>query len=153
MPSHPNPDQVLQLSEDLRSAVKRLIRDMRRDAERQETGLSMLQTMLLASVGDHPGIGVAELARMQRVRTPTMSAQVKALERTGLLARGAPDPRDRRRSGLQLTGTGQAHLATLRSQRLDWLARRIGRLSPAQLDALASAIEPLNLIANADDRS
>jgi DNA-binding MarR family transcriptional regulator len=142
-----HPDQVLQLSEDLRNAFKSLIREMRRDATRQDTGLSLLQSMLLASVDEHPGIGVAELARMQQVRTPTMSAQIKALEGAGLLARSAPDPHDRRRSGLQLTDAGQVHLHALRSQRLDWLAQRIGRLSPAQLAQLAAAIEPLNLIA------
>jgi len=141
------PDQVLQLSEDLRSAFKLLIREMRRDATRQDTGLSLLQTMLLASIDEHPGVGVAELARMQQVRTPTMSAQIKALEIAGLVARSAPDPQDRRRSGLQLTGAGLAHLQALRSERLDWLAQRIGRLSPAQLAQLAAAIEPLNLIA------
>jgi DNA-binding MarR family transcriptional regulator len=107
----------------------------------------MLQTMLLASIGDHPGIGVAELARMQQVRSPTMSAQVKALETAGLVARAAPDPADRRRAGLALTAAGEALLHGLRSQRLDWLGQRIARLTPAQRDALAGAIEALNLIA------
>ena len=147
------PDQALQVSEDLRSAFKLLMRAMRRDAERQDSGLSMLQTMLLASVGEHPGIGVAELARMQQVRTPTMSAQVKALESAGLLARAAPDPQDRRRSGLQLSDAGQARLDMLRSQRIDWLAQRVARLTPAQMTALAAAIEPLTLIANANDNA
>jgi DNA-binding MarR family transcriptional regulator len=139
--------QALHLAEDLRSAFKGLMREMRRDAERQDSGLSLLQTMLLHSVDEHPGIGVAELARMQQVRTPTMSAQVKALESAGLLERGAPDPQDRRRSGLQLSAAGQQRLHALRSQHLDWLAQRVARLSPAQLAALAAAIEPLNLIA------
>jgi len=139
--------QALHLAEDLRSAFKHLMREMRRDAERQDSGLSLLQTMLLHSVDEHPGIGVAELARMQQVRNPTMSAQVKALESAGLLERGAPDPQDRRRSGLQLSAAGQQRLHALRSQRLDWLAQRVARLSPAQLAALAAAIEPLNLIA------
>lgn len=147
MPRHPLPDQVLQVSEDLRNAFKLLMREMRRDADHLDSGLSMLQAMLLASVGEHPGVGVAELARMQQVRTPTMSAQVKTLETAGLLVRDAPDAHDRRRSGLQLSGAGQARLDALRNQRLDWLSQRIARLDPAQLDALAAAIVPLNLIA------
>jgi DNA-binding MarR family transcriptional regulator len=137
----------LALAEDLRNAFKLLMREMRRDAERRDTGLSMLQTMLLMAIAEHPGIGVAELARMQQVRSPTMSAQVKALETAGLVARAEPDPSDRRRIGLVLSPAGQDHLQILRSQRLDWLAQRVGRLSPAQLDALAAAIEPLKLIA------
>ena len=142
-----NPDPA-QLSEDLRSALKGLMRAMRRDAERQDSGLSLLQTMLLHSVGERPGIGVAELARMQQVRNPTMSAQVKALEQAGLLARTAPDPQDRRRSGLQLTQEGQARLDQMHAQRMDWLSQRVARLSPDQMRQLAAAIEPLTLIAN-----
>ncbi|WP_323143059.1 MarR family winged helix-turn-helix transcriptional regulator [Massilia phyllosphaerae] len=144
MSTDPNPAQ---LSEDLRSALKGLMRAMRRDAERQDSGLSLLQTMLLHSVGERPGIGVAELARMQQVRNPTMSAQVKALELAGLLARAAPDPQDRRRSGLQLTPEGQARLDQMHAQRMDWLSQRVARLSPEQLRQLAAAIEPLTLIA------
>ena len=144
--SSPGPEALV-LSEDLRTAFKGLMRAMRRDAERQDTDLSMLQTMLLAAIGEHPGIGVAELARMQQVRSPTMSAQVKALEAAGLVARAAPDPDDRRRAGLLLTAGGEQRLHTLRSERLDWLAQRVARLTPMQMAALAAAIEPLNLIA------
>ena len=147
MPNHPIPDPALQLAEDLRSALKGLMRAMRRDAERQDSGLSLLQSMLLHSVGERPGIGVAELARMQQVRNPTMSAQVKALELAGLLARAAPDPQDRRRSGLQLTREGQARLDQMHAQRMDWLSQRVARLSPEQMRQLAAAIEPLTLIA------
>jgi DNA-binding MarR family transcriptional regulator len=144
MTTTPDPAQ---LSEDLRSALKGLMRAMRRDAERQDSGLSLLQTMLLHSVGERPGIGVAELARMQQVRNPTMSAQVKALELAGLLARAAPDPQDRRRSGLQLTQEGQARLDRMHAQRMDWLSQRVARLSPEQMRQLGAAIEPLTLIA------
>lgn len=140
-------ERALALSEELRSAFKRLMREMRHDAARQDTGLSLLQTMLLAAIGEHPGIGVAELARLQQVRSPTMSAQVKTLEAAGLVERAQPDPDDRRRTGLQLSAAGEQRLQALRSDRLDWLARRVARLSPHQLDALAAAIEPLNLIA------
>jgi DNA-binding MarR family transcriptional regulator len=141
------PDRSLQVAEDLRDAIKLLMREIRRDAERQTSGLSLMQAMLLGAVGHQPGIGVAELARMKQVRTPTMSAQVKALEEAGLLARAAPDPADRRRSGLRLTEAGQAMHDQLHAQRLDWLVQRVGRLDEAQLDALAAAIEPLKLIA------
>jgi DNA-binding MarR family transcriptional regulator len=141
------PDRSLQVAEDLRDAIKLLVREIRRDAERHTSGLSLMQAMLLGAVGHQPGIGVAELARMKQVRTPTMSAQVKALEEAGLLARAAPDPADRRRSGLRLTEAGQAMHDQLHAQRLDWLVQRVGRLDGAQLDALAAAIEPLKLIA------
>lgn len=147
MTTSPTSSQVQQLAEGLRGALKGMMRAMRRDAERQDSGLSLLQTMLLHSVGEHPGIGVAELARMQQVRNPTMSAQVKALEQAGLLARSAPDPQDRRRSGLRLTASGQARLDQLQARRMDWLSQRVARLSPDQMTALAAALEPLDIIA------
>lgn len=146
-PGQNQPADIAELSENLRNVLKLMVREIRRDAERRDNGLSLLQSALLACVDEHPGIGVAELARMQHVRSPTMSGQVKALEAAGLLARTAPDPDDRRRSGLVLSETGQAHLQALRTQRLDWLSQRIARLSPAQMTALAAAIEPLALIA------
>ena len=50
-------------------------------------------------------------------------------------------------AGLALTGAGEQQVQALRSQRLDWLAQRVARLSPAQMAALAAAMEPLELIA------
>jgi DNA-binding MarR family transcriptional regulator len=143
----PRPDHSVQLAEDLRDALKLLMREIRRDVERHTSGLSLTQAMLLGAVSHQPGIGVAELARMKDVRTPTMSAQVKALEEVGLLERGAPDPEDRRRTGLQLTAAGQAITDEMHAQRLDWLVQRVNRLDAAQKAALAAAIEPLKLIA------
>ena len=140
-------ERVLALSDALRTALRGLMREMKRDAEAAGSGLSMMQHVLLASVAEHPGIGVAELARLQGVRTPTASAQVKALEEAGLLARAAPASGDRRRSALKLTATGRARLRQLHNQRLDWLARRVARLDSAQLDALDAAIVSLELIA------
>lgn len=143
-------ERVERLSEDLRGALKGLVRQMRRDTERQEQGLSLMQTMLLHLIHEHPGIGVAELARMQQVRSPTMSSQVKALEAAGLVTR-APSAQDRRRSGLHVSQVGHAALRQLRDQRHDWLSQRIARLSPDQMEALAGAIDVLNILADHED--
>jgi DNA-binding MarR family transcriptional regulator len=141
---------VERLSEDLRTALKGLVRQMRRDTERQEQGLSLMQAMLLHQIHEHPGIGVAELARMQQVRSPTMSGQVKALEAAGLVARAAQE-QDRRRSGLHVSPAGHTALRRLRDRRHDWLSQRIARLSPDQMAALAGAIDALNFLADHED--
>ena len=141
---------VERLSEDLRTALKGLVRQMRRDTERQEQGLSLMQAMLLHQIHEHPGIGVAELARMQQVRSPTMSGQVKALEAAGLVERAAQE-QDRRRSGLHVSPAGHTALHRLRDRRHDWLSRRIARLSPDQMAALAGAIDALNFLADHED--
>ena len=106
-----------------------------------------------ALIHEHPGIGVAELARMQQVRSPTMSGQVKALEAAGLVERAAPLAQDRRRSGLHVSQAGHAALRQLPpvARRHDWLSQRIVRLSPDQMDALAGAIDVLNILADHED--
>jgi DNA-binding MarR family transcriptional regulator len=143
--------QVERLSEDLRTAHKGIVRQMRRDTERQEQGLSLMQAMLLHVIHEHPGIGVAELARMQQVRSPTMSGQVKALEAAGLVERAAPMAHDRRRSGLHVSPAGHKALRQLRDRRHDWLSQRIARLTPGQMEALAGAIDALNFLADHED--
>lgn len=138
--------RVLAVSEELRLALKRLMREMRRDASENGGDIPLVQYMLLAIIQDQPGIGVAELARMENVRAATMSGHIKSMEEAGLVERTAPDPQDRRRSGLQATSLGSERIEALREQRRDWMSRRIARLTPARLAALEAAIEPLNEI-------
>jgi DNA-binding MarR family transcriptional regulator len=138
--------RVLAVAEDLRLVLKRLVREMRRDVSENGGEIPLVQYMLLAVIQEQPGIGVAELARMENVRAATMSGHVKALEAAGLVERSAPDPQDRRRSGLKATARGTQCIEALRERRRDWMSRRIARLAPAQLAALEAAIEPLNEI-------
>ena len=87
---------------------------------------------------------MAELARQEKLRGPTMSGHIKALETLNLVKRDAPDPDDRRRSGLLLTEHGTTVLQDLRARRLDWLARRLALLPPEGATALRSALVYLN---------
>jgi DNA-binding MarR family transcriptional regulator len=139
--------RVHAVTEELRLVLKRLVREMRRDASEHGGDIPLVQYMLLAVIQEQPGIGVAELARMENVRAATMSGHIKAMEEAGLVQRAAPDPQDRRRSGLEATALGAERLEALREKRRDWMAGRIARLTPAQLAALEAAIDPLNLIA------
>jgi DNA-binding MarR family transcriptional regulator len=138
--------RIYAVSEELRQVMKRLVREMRRDASEHGGDIPLVQYMLLSVIQEQPGIGVAELARLENVRAATMSVHVKSMEEAGLVERSAPDPQDRRRSGVQATAFGLERLEALRDKRRDWLSGRIGRLTPAQLAALEAAIEPLNEI-------
>jgi DNA-binding MarR family transcriptional regulator len=102
--------------------------------------------MLISTISRQPGIGVAELARQEKLRGPTMSGHIKALEALNLVRRDAPDPDDRRRSGLLLTEHGTALLTEIRARRLDWLARRLSQLPPEGAAALRNALVYLNEI-------
>ncbi|NEI68380.1 MarR family transcriptional regulator [Rhizobium lusitanum] len=129
------------LAEALRPALHRLYRQLRRESD--DAGLSPLHGLLLAAIIRQPGIGVAELARMEKLRGPTISGHVKAMERDGLIARSEPDPNDRRRNGLVATEKGQEIIRGLKQRRTDWLAAELVKLSPQQRDAIRAAIEPL----------
>jgi DNA-binding MarR family transcriptional regulator len=142
----PIPERALVLSEELRTVLKHLVRELRRENSESDHGIPTMQYMLLAVIHEQPGIGVAELARMENVRGATISGHIKGLEAAGLVER-APDPDDRRRSGLKVSAHGLRAIEDLRSARRDWMARRIARLTPTQIDALAAAIAPLNEIA------
>ncbi|MFK5108583.1 MarR family winged helix-turn-helix transcriptional regulator, partial [Klebsiella pneumoniae] len=86
------------------------------------------------------GIGTAELARMERLRGPTISGHVRLMEAAGLIVRSVGEHEDRRRVGLTVTAKGQAVIDEMQRRRVDWLARRIAHLSDAERNALAAAI-------------
>jgi len=139
--SHHGIEDAHALAEALRPALHRLYRQLRR--ENDEAGLSPLHALLLVAIMRQPGIGVAELARMEKLRGPTISGHVKAMERDGLIARSEPDPSDRRRNGLVATEKGKDIIRSLKRRRTDWLASELVKLSPQQRDAIRAAIEPL----------
>jgi DNA-binding MarR family transcriptional regulator len=131
------------LADELRSALQRLLRQLRRQAYEPDLGVSPLQNLLLTAIIEHHGIGVGDLARLENLRGPTISGRVKAMEAAGLVTRTAPDPKDRRRTGLAVTDKGRETLEALRARRRDWLAQRLGALSPDGRAAIRAAIGPL----------
>ena len=131
------------LADRLRPMLLRLNRDLRREA--LPMGVTVGQVATLVSVREHPGIGVRELASVERMSAPAMVGYVDRLEAAGLLAR-RPVAGDRRRVGLELTAEGKRVLRATRAMRTAWLAARLRRLSADQLTALEAALEPLALL-------
>ncbi|WP_037152921.1 MarR family winged helix-turn-helix transcriptional regulator [Rhizobium freirei] len=141
---HPGLEEAHALAEALRPALHRLYRQLRRESD--DPGLSPLHALLLVAVIRQPGIGVAELARMEKLRGPTISGHVKAMERDGLVTRSEPDPSDRRRNGLIATEKGKELIQALKQKRTDWLASELAKLSPEARAAIRAAIAPLEEI-------
>lgn len=137
---------AIALADELRVALHHIFRRLRQESDDDPSGLTLQQKMLMSTISQNPGIGVAELARQEKLRGPTMSGHIKALEALNLVKRDAPDPDDRRRSGLLLTGHGSAVLEALRARRRDWLARRLTQLPPEGAAALRNALVYLNEI-------
>jgi DNA-binding MarR family transcriptional regulator len=90
---------------------------------------------------------VSDLAVAERVRPQSMAQTVGDLEADGLVAR-SPDPDDRRRALVALTGEGRATLQADRRRREGWLARAIDEdLSGEERGLLGEAVELLRQLA------
>ena len=132
-------DPVL-LANRLRPVLHKLSRHLRR--ETHSLGVTGGQISLLAEIRRSPGIGVRELAALERMSSPGMSKYVARLEQAGLVRR--TEAADRRRVDLELTEEGQRVLRSVRSRRTAWLATRLGGLEPDELAAVEAAVEPLS---------
>ena len=128
------------LANRLRPVLLQLNRELRREIH--SLGVTGGQAALLIQVKKRPGIGVRELAELERVSAPAMSKAIDKLERAGLATRERGS--DRRRVGIQLTAEGDRVLTSVRRRRTAWLAARLKTLSPAELDAVDAALEPLS---------
>jgi DNA-binding MarR family transcriptional regulator len=132
---------ITSLAEGLRPALLRISRRMRRESER--LGLSTLDATLLALIQKRAGVGVSELADLEMISRPTMSAHIKRLEAAGWVQRQPPSNDDRRRVGLTITPAAAQALEAVRRQRNDWLAGRLAALTPQARARLQAAVEPL----------
>lgn len=129
-----------ELVEKLERVVFRLYRSMRRRPELQD--LAPQDPVLLKRIRASPGVGVAELAELERLRGPTITSHVKRLVAMGMLRRIA-HPTDRRRAGLHITPKGQRAIELSTAVRHKDLAARLARLAPDELAVLAQAADVL----------
>ena len=127
-------------AERLRPVLLRLARELRRETE--ALGVTGAQATLLWHVREHPGLTLGELASLERISSPSLSAHVDRLERAGLLER-VRSTDDRRRVGLQLTLLGLRLLRRVRARRTTWLAERLAALDAEQLETIDRAIGPM----------
>jgi len=128
------------LANRLRPVLLHLNRQLRREIH--SLGVTGGQVSLLVQIKYRPGIGIRELAALERISVPGMSKFISRLEEAGLVQR-APVEGDQRRVGLTLTPAGQKVLRSVKSKRTAWLAARLRDLDPEELEAIDAAIEPL----------
>jgi DNA-binding MarR family transcriptional regulator len=124
----------------LRPALLKLARELRRESH--ALGVTGGQVSLLFQISRNRGIGVRDLAALERMSPAAMSGYVDRLERAGLVAK-TQDPRDRRRQGLSVTDEGERVLRSVKSRRTAWLAARLERLPQEEVEAIDAAVEPL----------
>jgi DNA-binding MarR family transcriptional regulator len=124
----------------LRPVLLKLNRHLRREIH--SLGVTGGQASLLFTIQRRPGIGVRELAELERMSAPGMSKYVGRLEEAELIVR-EPSKEDRRRIGLRVSPEGERVLRSVKSRRTAWLAARLRGLSEDELAAVDAAIEPL----------
>jgi DNA-binding MarR family transcriptional regulator len=129
-----------ELANRLRPVLLKLNRELRREIH--SLGVTGGQVALLVQIKARPGIGMRELAAVERMSVPGMSKFIARLEEADLVQR-APVAGDQRRVGLSLTAAGHKVLRSVKSKRTAWLSARLGQLDAEQLEAVDAAIEPL----------
>src|SRR5436305_7102538 len=117
------------LANRLRPVLLKLNRELRHEIH--SLGVTGGQVSLLVQIKHRPGIGMRELAALERISVPGMSKYVAKLEEAGLVQR-APVEGDQRRVGLRLTPAGHKVLRSVKSKRTAWLAARLRQLDPAE---------------------
>lgn len=138
-------EDLIVLAEALRPGLLRASRQLRREA--QKAGISMLDAQLLGAIFKQPGVSGGELAELEQMSAPSMSAHLKRLESAGWIEREPHSEGDRRRVGLRVTTEGEAALGAIKARRNAWLVRRLGALSARDRRAIAAATEPLKRLA------
>ena len=132
----------------LRPVLLHLNRQLRREIH--SLGVTGGQVSLLVQIKQRPGIGIRELAALERMSVPGMSKFISLLEDSGLVQR-APVAGDQRRVGLTLTPAGHKVLRSVKSRRTAWLSARLRELDPEELEAIDTAIEPLTHLLAEDE--
>jgi len=134
-------------AEELRPALLRLARNLRRETE--ALGVTSHQVTLLWLVRSRPGLSLRELAAEEGISAPSLSGHVDRLEAAGLLRR-VRSTDDRRRVGLELTREGQSLLKRVRARRTTWLAARVALLSDDERERLDAALPALYALLERD---
>ena len=137
-----------ELANQLRPVLLKLNRELRREIH--SLGVTGTQVGLLVQIKYKPGIGMRELAALERMSVPGMSKFVARLEEAGLVQRAAVAG-DQRRVGISLTPAGHKVLRSVKSKRTAWLSARLRQLDPEQLEAIDAAIEPLAHLLEANE--
>src|SRR5438270_6751922 len=134
--------ETTHLASDLRVVLGQLLRRLR-----AEHRFPLSHGSVLGRLDREGPQSVSDLATKERVRPQSMAQTVADLEADGYVERH-PDPHDRRRAIVALTGSGRTTLAEDRRRREGWLARALDeRLSVHERRVIEEAVEILRRIA------
>jgi DNA-binding MarR family transcriptional regulator len=104
--------------------------------------ISLTSVSTLSALGRLGPQRITELAALQSVAQPSMTAVIGALDQAGYVTR-TPDPTDRRASLISLTAAGEEFLAARRRAGAERITALAKQLSPEDAAALAAAVPAL----------
>src|SRR5580692_3629513 len=116
----------------------------------QPRQISLTSASTLATVERTGPRRITDLAAIEGVTQPSMTALVTVLEKAGLAERRA-DPRDQRVVLVALTPAGADYLRSRRLAGTEALARLIGKLPPDEVAALLAAAPALRHLHELDN--
>jgi DNA-binding MarR family transcriptional regulator len=138
-------EQSTDLAGQLRLSVIRLNRRLR--SQRTDETVSLTQISAMATLHQCGPMTPSELAASERVRPPSMTRVIAALEESGLVSR-RDHPTDGRQSIIELTGAGEQLLADEASARERWLNKRLAELTEEERATLAKAAALIDRMAS-----
>jgi DNA-binding MarR family transcriptional regulator len=130
-------DDVQELAAGLRLAVMRLARRLR---QRADTGATPSMLSALSSIERVGPLTIGEVAAVEGVAPPSMTAILSRLEGGGLVVREV-DPDDRRVARVTASREGRALLERSRSRKTAYLARKLRNLDGRERVALRRGVE------------
>jgi DNA-binding MarR family transcriptional regulator len=136
---------IMQLSKQLPEVIHewskvfmhRTMRDNKRFMD--EAGLSFPQINVLMGLFHGRNIGVSMIGKQMGVSNPAASQAIDRLVQMGFVER-TEDPEDRRAKRLALTKKAQALMEKWIASRSQWVEGLTRALTPAQQEAVASAL-------------
>jgi DNA-binding MarR family transcriptional regulator len=138
-------EQSTDLAGQLRLSVVRLNRRLR--SQRTDESVSLTQISAMATLHQCGPMTPSELAASERVRPPSMTRVIAALEESGLVSR-RDHPTDGHQSIIELTGAGEQLLADEASARERWLNKRLAELTEEERATLAKAAALIDRMAS-----
>lgn len=135
-----------QLASDLRLAIGRVARRLRRIYVDAGKGVSFLELAVLQRLERTGPSAPGTIAGDEGVTSAAVAATLTSLERAGLVHR-ARDPGDRRRVIVTITPSGQQTLEARESASIGRIEAALSRLTRGERERLAAAVPLLERIA------
>lgn len=136
-------ERDLAVAAELAQSLSRLIVVLRTATATSGVGRAQLQALSALRRGTDR---ITDLAALEQVTQPTMTAMIGRLEHAGWVTR-CPDPIDRRSIRLALTEAGERVLDRVLGERSAALAARLAELGAGDLDRLEAALPAIRALA------